>query len=122
MRATPAHYIYASGCYIPARDAKVGDALERTDDSKRAVTSVRTVMNKELYNLLTVHGGIISVRTATSKDVVLSRCMLLLTIYVFYTLVREQGEPWFKLGAKWYDHGLKVEDEEQYLLDLVGEC
>ncbi len=74
LRATPAHYIYTSGRYIPARDAKVGDVLELADDSQRAVTSARTVMNKELYNLLTVHGGIIvnSVRTATSKDAVLS--------------------------------------------------
>ena len=67
LRATSGHYIYASGRYIPAGEVKVGDALELVDGTHRAVTSVKTVMDKGLYNPQTVHGDIIvnGVRAAT---------------------------------------------------------
>ena len=67
LRATSSHFIHASGRYIPAGDVKLGDTLELADGTRRAVTSVKTVMDKGLYNPLTAHGDIIlnGVRAAT---------------------------------------------------------
>ncbi len=67
LRATAGHYIYASGRYIAAGAVKVGDTLELADGTHTAVTGVKTVMDKGLYNPQTAHGDIIvnGVRAST---------------------------------------------------------
>lgn len=59
LTATSGHYIYVNGHLIAAREARVGDTLERASGGKTVIVSIDIVRAKGLYNPQTVDGDIV---------------------------------------------------------------
>lgn len=64
---TPGHYLYVGGALVPAREVRVGDAVEGGDGGEDVVVAVERVKGVGLFNPQTLQGDVVvgGVRAST---------------------------------------------------------